>query len=98
MIGDTVTVQGQWQPDVAPALAMPALHDVTGVSGGDKNSLLASWQSAFQKVSWTRNILGILTLIGSILLIWQLRRTKRKNTQEEQETWPSQETKTIPTT
>ena len=97
-IGDTVTVQGRWQPRATNAGAAPALLDVTGVTGGDKASLIATWHSAFQKVSWGRNILGLLTILGLILLIVQLRRAQRNQSQEENGTWQSQTTKTVPTT
>jgi hypothetical protein len=97
-IGDMVTVQGQWQPSVTNAGATPALLDMTGVTGGDKASLIATWHSAFQKVSWVRNILGLLAILGLIWLIVQLRRTQCNNFQEENETWQNQTTKTVPTT
>ena len=97
-IGDTVTVQGQWPPSTTNAGTTPALLDVTGVTGSDKASLIATWQSAFQKVSWGRNILGLLTILGLMWLIVQLRRTPRKHSREENGTWQSQKTKTVPTT
>ena len=67
--GDRVMVQGQWQPDGSPALI-----EATGISGGDKASLMVEWQRAFQKVSWARNILAALTVAGLSLLLGQLRR------------------------
>jgi len=93
-IGDTVTVQGQWQP----AGAAPALNDVTGITGGDRSSFIAEWERNLRQVSLARNILGILTLVGLIVLIGLLRRSRSDQPQEEYETWPNQETKTAPTT
>ncbi len=94
-IGDTVTVQGEWQPEIA---VMPALDDVTGITSIDKQSLIADWEDAFQKVSWARNGLGLLTLISLILLVVQLRRIKSNKKSEEADAWQNQETKTAPTT
>jgi hypothetical protein len=89
-IGDVVTVQGEWQPEPVPALV-----DVTGITSIDKQHFMAEWQSAFQKIGWLRNILGLLTLAGIILLIIEFRRAKTQQ-QREQEAWTT--TTTMPTT
>ncbi|HRV93024.1 MAG TPA: hypothetical protein P5526_12750 [Anaerolineae bacterium] len=86
-VGDTVTVQGEWQPQPG---APSTLIDVTGITGGDKQSLMAEWQTAFQQVSWARNILGLLTGLGLILLIIQLRRSRGSNNPEETTEWHPQ--------
>jgi hypothetical protein len=86
-IGDIVTVQGQWQPNPDPLLA-----EVTGITGADKAGLMREWYLAFQQVSWARNGLGLLTLLGLILLWVQLRRAKSNKIREE--TWPPQKTTT----
>ena len=93
-IGDTVTVQGQWQPQTGIA---PTLNDVTGITSADKQRFMSDWQDAFQKVSWARNGLGLLTLAGIILLAVQIRRTKSRTKPEEADSWQSQETKTTQT-
>jgi hypothetical protein len=92
-VGDLVTVQGQWQPGEALTLI-----EVTGITGADKTGLMLEWQAAFQKVTWARNGLGLLTLASLILLIVQLRRTKvdEKPDQDQEEEWPPQKTKTAP--
>lgn len=81
-IGDTVTVQGAWQPGDEPLL-----WDVTGVSSIDKAAMMAEWRSAFGWVGWARNGFGGMTLLGIILLIVQLRRVKREQAIEEAEPW-----------
>lgn len=94
-VGDTVTIQGEWQarPDVTPTLI-----DVTGITSGDKQSLIAEWETAFWQVSWARNILGLLTGLGIILLIVQLRRSRNQNNNEETEEWhPPTTTRETPT-
>ncbi len=68
--GDTVTVQGEWQP------ATTTLFEVTGITGANKSGLMAEWQEAFQKVGWVRNGLGLLTLLGLILLMVRLRQAR----------------------
>jgi hypothetical protein len=72
--GDIVTVQGEWQP--AAAGSPPVLQDVTGISSADRVTLLAEWQTAFQQVSWARNSLGLLTLLGLVLLVVEWWRNK----------------------
>lgn len=69
--GDTVTVQGRWQPG-----ATPTLDEATGVTGAARAGLMQEWQAAFQKVAWVRNGLGLLSLLGLALLLVQLRRAK----------------------
>lgn len=92
-VGDLVTVQGEWQPAGGPTLI-----DVTGISGSDKQSLMAGWQDAFRKVSWARNGFGLLTAVSLILLVIQLRRRRgRSSPPSEEEAWPTPETKTAPT-
>lgn len=76
-IGDTVTVQGAWQPGNEPLLG-----DVTGVSSIDKTAMMAEWRNAFSWVGWARNGFGGVTLLGIILLIVQLRRVKQQTTEE----------------
>ena len=94
-IGDTVTVQGEWQPGEAGF----ALHDVTGISGKDKAGLMAAWQDAFQWVQWARNGFGFLTLLSISLLLFEVWRNKQRGKNSEgEESWPTQETKTAPTT
>lgn len=92
-IGDTVTVQGEWQPQPG---ASSALVDVTGITGGDKQSLMTEWQTAFQQVGWVRNILGLLTGLGLILLIIQLRRNRGGNNPEETTEWHPPTTTEVP--
>lgn len=89
--GDMVMVQGQWQP------ASATLSEVTGITGADKASLLAEWRAAFQKVSWLRNGLGLLTLLGIILLAVQIRRLRTSRQSEASKEWPTPKTKTTPT-
>lgn len=93
--GDTVMVQGIWQAETA---ALPALYDVTGITGGDKASLLAGWQQAFQTVRWVRNGLGLLALLSLILLVVQLRRRKTGPPAGKEEEWQPPTTKTVATT
>lgn len=94
-VGDTVTVQGKWSSEASD---VSALIDVTGITGGDKQSLIADWEQSFQQVSWARNILGALTGLGIIFLIIQLRRSRRNNNHEETEEWhpPTTTTKAPP--
>lgn len=92
-VGDTVLVQGQWQPAAA---ATPALAEVTGISGFDQASLIREWQTAMQQVAWVRNGLGFLTLASLLLLVLRLRRG-RKHSQEENEAWPTPASETITT-
>lgn len=89
-IGDVVTVQGQWQPQ------QTALIDVTGITSSDKQGLIAEWQEAFAQVIWARNILGLLTGLGVMLLIVQLRRNRNKPSEEIEE-WQPQTTTEVPT-
>ncbi len=92
-IGDTVTVQGQWQP-----AASAALLDVTGITGGDRRGFIAGWEQNLRQVRLARNVLGVLTVVGLIVLIRQLRRSRRSEPQEEDKEWLSQKTTTAPTT
>ena len=71
-IGDTVMVQGRWQPGNPPALM-----EVTGVTGGDKASLFAEWEVAFRRLVWVRNGLGLLTLLGVLALAAAIRRRRK---------------------
>jgi hypothetical protein len=90
--GDTVTIQGQWQPTAA------TLAEVTGITGADKAGLMAEWQDAFQKVAWARNILGFFTLLGIILLVSQIRRSRASHpTEEDESAWTTPTTETAPT-
>lgn len=93
-VGDTVTVQGEWPAEGVGS--SPALVDVTGITSGDKASLMADWQTAFRQVSWARNGLGLLTGLGIVLLVVQLRRSRTNNSNEETEPWhpPTTTTKT----
>jgi hypothetical protein len=93
--GDTVIVQGQWQPEAG---AGPALVDVTGITGGDRTSFIAGWQQNMWQVRLARNLLGVLSLAGLVVLVAQLRRSRRNQLQEEVEAWPSQKRTTAPTT
>jgi len=92
-LGDVVTVQGQWQPTSG---GVPALQEVTGISGVDKQTLLTEWQAAFQWVRWARNGLGLLSLLGLGLLIIQWRRVKTNHPAEESDRWPNQTTENAP--
>lgn len=89
--GDTVTVQGEWQPESL------TLNETTGITGADKSSLMAEWQDAFQKVGWIRDGLGFLTLLGLILLVVRLRQAKANPTLVENEACPTPKTGTAPT-
>ncbi|RME75528.1 MAG: hypothetical protein D6784_07760 [Chloroflexi bacterium] len=89
--GDTVMVQGQWQKSTG------TLVEVTGITGGDRASLMAEWERAFRIVGWVRNGLTLLTLAGVVLLVIQWRRT-RKQTDEETEQWENPNAETVPTT
>lgn len=72
-VGDAVTVQGQWQPTAG---AVPALLDVTGITGGDRRSFIAGWAQNMRQVRLARNVLGVLTLVGLVILIVRLRRPR----------------------
>lgn len=87
-VGDTVTVQGQWQSG--------ALTEVTGITSVNKQAFLAEWEAAFSKVRWVRNGLGLLSLLGVILLTIQIYRMKRGKS-EEADTWQNPKTTTAPT-
>jgi hypothetical protein len=87
-VGDAVLVQGQWQPG-----EKPTLRGVTGISGGDKQSLMAEFETGFQLVGWARNIFGLLTVLGLFLLISRRRRLRQKQTEEVEE-WGLQDKKT----
>ena len=89
--GDLVTVQGQWHPTAA----QPALIDVTGITSLDKQTLMADWEAAFQKVGWVRNAFGAATLVGLIVLVVELRRIRLNK--KEEKNWKNQTTKTAPT-
>lgn len=98
-IGDTVTVQGRWQPQVGPTLI-----DVTGITSADRASFMADWEKVFRWVGWVRNGLGLLTILSLIILIVQLRRIKRQPAspaetanEVEGEVCPPQTPETIPT-
>jgi hypothetical protein len=93
--GDTVTVQGQWQP---VAGAVPALVGVTGITGGDRRSFMADWEQNMRQVKLARNMLGLLSVVGLVVLIVRLRRSRRTEPQEEENAWPNQTTTTAPTT
>jgi hypothetical protein len=88
--GDQVTVQGQWQPG-----QRPLLQEVTGITGLDKQALMAEWQTAFRWVTWTRNGLGLLTLVSVGLLLVQVRRARRARSMET-DTWTTQTNETMP--
>jgi hypothetical protein len=94
--GDTVTVQGQWQPGLGTG---PTLDEVTGITGADKQSLLLDWAKAFRQVGWVRNGLGLLTLASIGVFIVQLRRTRRNQTSDDEDaSWQIQTTnETAPT-
>jgi hypothetical protein len=89
--GDSVTVQGEWQP------ATTTLFEVTGITGADKAGLMAEWQETFQKVGWVRDGLGFLTLVGLILLVVRLRQARINPPLPESETCPIPKTETAPT-
>ncbi len=76
--GDTVMVQGQWQPGASPGLA-----EATGITGGDKTSLFAEWDVAFRRLVWVRNGLGMLTLAGVLALAVEIRRRKQTSSAPE---------------
>ncbi len=91
--GDTVTIQGQWQPTAS------TLAEVTGITGADKAGLMAEWQDSFQKVAWARNILGFFTLLSIMLLVIQIRRSRANPlTEEDESAWTTPTTETAPTT
>ena len=89
-IGDTVSVQGNWQPG-----AEPTLFDVTGITGMSRAELMADWGRGFQYVGWARNGLGLLTLLSLILLVIRLRH--RQTTDDLGDSCPPQNQTTIPT-
>lgn len=88
VIGDVVTVQGQWQSF--------ALNEVTGITSVHKQDLMSEWEVAFQKVGWVRDGSGLLTLLSIILLVLQLRRARAS--EKETEEWQTPTTKTAPIT
>lgn len=90
--GDTITVLGQWQPGPTPTLV-----EVTGLTSLDKAHYLAEWQSDFQKIEWTRNGLGLFTLFGLIVLVWQWRRAKTNPPTAEEDAWTAPTNETAPT-
>ncbi len=98
--GDVATVQGEWLPDSEYG---PALIEATGMTSIDKATLLLEGEEALKSVGQIRNILGILTLSGIILIVAQLRRAKAKQkngSTKETEEWQTQtatKTKTAPT-
>lgn len=75
-MGDTITVQGQWQP-ATPDQPLPFLAEVTGIAGVAKATLQAEVQAALQKVRLARDGLGLLTLAGIVLLVIRLYRYRR---------------------
>lgn len=85
-VGDAVLVQGQWQPGSSPTLL-----EVTGISAGNKQSLMAEFEAGFQAVRWARNIFGGLTLLGIILLIVRRRRFGQGQVEEEVDEWSHQD-------
>lgn len=91
-VGDTVMVQGQWQPG-----ADPALIEVTGITSLDKEQYLAEWRADFQKIEWLRTGLGLFTVFGIIVLVLQQRRNRINPPAAEDEVWPAQTSETAPT-
>lgn len=89
--GDTVTVQGHWQP------ASGMLEEATGLTSASKAELMREWQQAFDYVSWARNGFGALTLLSLTLLIIEWRRSRRRQSAQEEEAWPTPETTTATT-
>lgn len=84
--GDIVSVQGKWQP--ASGTDAAKLLEANGVFGVEKGALLAEVQAAMQTVSHVQNGLGLLTLVGSLLLIFQFYRQRRLYTPgEASEPW-----------
>lgn len=110
-IGDTVTVQGKWQP-TGEGREIRQVLTVTGISGVEKAVLLAEVQASLEQVRLVRNSLGLLTLVSVVLLVAQLyrRRQTRLQTQsdeciaeqhdvqEEKRAWHLPTTETEPTT
>lgn len=106
-IGDTITVQGKWQPMSADR-PLPFVVEVTGISGADKAALQAEVQAGLQKVSLSRDGLGLLTLAGIVLLVFRVYRQRRNPPTdpmeqlsaegEESQTWRPPTTETVPTT
>lgn len=105
--GDTIMVQGKWQPTTA-GQRLPMIVEVTGVSGADKAALQAEVQAGLQKVRLAKDGLGLLTLAGFVLLIIRVYR-QRKNppsSQDEEQAsdalgdleWHPPTSKTVPTT
>ena len=92
--GDMVTVQGQWQPDPVPALV-----DVTGVTGGDRATLLTEWETAMRQTRLMRDTLGSLSVLAIVIFIGQMRRLRQTaNKEEETELCPPQIPETTATT
>jgi|GEM_PF-1596687 len=89
-IGDTVMVQGEWQPGSGPVLV-----EVTGITGGDKAGLMAQWYQAFTVVSWVRNGLGAAVLVSLIALVVQWRRTRNRDKRGEEWQNPTATIQTI---
>lgn len=89
--GDTVTVQGEWQPETL------TLNETTGITGADKTGLMSEWQDAFQKVGWVRDGLGFFTLLGLILLVVRLRQAKANPPAAESDACPTPQTETATT-
>lgn len=87
--GDTVTVQGQWQP--------ARLFDVTGITGADKAALLQEFRQGLETMGQVRNVLGILTFASIMLLVIQWRRARTARPETEAESWQTPETGTVPT-
>ncbi|MCE7989459.1 MAG: hypothetical protein DYG89_50550 [Caldilinea sp. CFX5] len=74
-VGDTITVQGKWQP--AAEQSLPLLVEVTGIAGVAKAALQTEVQAALQKVKLVRDGLGLLALAGMVLLGIRLYRYRR---------------------
>lgn len=94
-VGDVVMVQGRWESRSL------LLRETTGITSLNKQQFIHEWQTAFQKVSWARNGLGLLTLFSLALGIVQFRRInaggKTGYIQVEEEEWLHQKTESAPT-
>lgn len=90
--GDTVMVMGQWRSGTSPTLV-----EVTGITSLDKEQYLTEWRADFQKIEWLRDGLGLFTLFGIIVLVWQWRRAKTDPPAAEEEAWPTQTNEAAPT-